>query len=121
MPFDFDDLDAPDMFRRKQREDARLRAEAIRKADEQRAAEAKARVDETSRRANESFLRAEYERAGLRPPFTDDRGVPTVSLSMLRWAGWRVEMVGDQATLIAPPARAVPTGRTRADYARDSS
>lgn len=99
----FDFLDEIDRQEDKERRDRMvLAAQAEMRAQAEKAQEARARVDATTRRANESFLKAEYERAGVAPPFTDGRGVPTVSLSLLRSQGWRVEAFGDEKVLVRP-------------------
>lgn len=99
--FDFiDQIDSQVEFERRKKMVAD--AEAQMERDAEKAREAKARVDATTLRANESFLLAEYERAGVAPPFTNGRGVPTVSLSLLLSQGWRVESFGDERILVRP-------------------
>lgn len=81
------------------------------------AAEAKVRVDAMSARSNVGLLLNEYLVAGVEPPFTNGDGIPTVSLSMLRWQGWTVERVGEVNTLIMPMARPpVHPRKRREDY-----
>lgn len=102
-PFDF--IDAISAAEDKDRRDRMVvDAQASMRAEAARAKEAKARVDATTRRANESYLRFEYSKAGVDPPFVDGRGVPTVSLSFLLKIGWRVERMGRDAVLVRPAA-----------------
>ena len=100
-PYDF--LDAIDSQVEMER---RLKMVAAAKESMEQDAEATrqamARATETTKRANESFLKAEYERAGVEPPFTNGRGIPTVSLSLLISQGWRVQNLGDERVLVRP-------------------
>lgn len=121
MPFDFDDVIPPDLFAKQRREDMLREAAQREEAEKRAAAESKARVDATTRRANESFLLAEYERSGVSPPIVGENGLPTVSLSMLLWQGWRIEQIGEERTLVRPAARAARPRKTRADYERENS
>ena len=54
-------------------------------------AETKARADEFSMAANRAHVLGEYLGRGVEPPFTDEQGNPTVSLSLLMQMGWRIE------------------------------
>lgn len=83
---------------------AKAANEAARVAEAKAAAEAKARVDATTQRANVSFRRAEFERAGVAPPFTDGAGNPTTSLSLLLQMGWEIKQLGEDRVLVRPVA-----------------
>lgn len=99
--FDFlDHIDAQIEFERRQKLIAYNKAQA--EIEERKQREAKARVDALTKRANESFRRGEYERAGVAPPITDDDGNPTVSLTLLLSFGWRIEQVGEDRVLVRP-------------------
>lgn len=101
-PFDFFELESLKEMRAK-REQAVRDGEAIAAAEAVEAAAAKARVDALTLRANESFLLAEYQSAGIAPPFTNGRGVPTVSLALLVRQGWRIEQLGDNEMALVRP------------------
>jgi hypothetical protein len=89
---------------------------ALLKHDANQAVLRKIKADDTSRRANESFLKFEYSNAGLVPPWTDGNGIPTVSLSTLKWMGWKIENYSGQATLVAPLAGREHVRRRKEDY-----
>lgn len=71
-------------------------------------AERKARADKFSCEANRVQLLAEYESAGVHPPFTDDDGKPTISLSLLKRMGWRIENFGNDGYSLVPPGWQAP-------------
>lgn len=102
--------------RRAKIEQAQADHAAMLKHDADQAALRKVKADDTSRRANESFLNHEYSSHGITPPWTNGAGVPTVSLSLLKWMGWRVENYSGQATLIEPMAGREQIRRRKEDY-----
>lgn len=106
----FDDPDYEAIDRQRLEEAKRLSAIRERQ-DAEAAAESKARVDATSRRAHVSALLGDYQEAGVLPPFTDADGVPTVSLALLKWQGWRIERDGHLVALLPPHSRPQPRRR----------
>ena len=99
-PFDrYDDLEELEDKKRRSRErleKARIAKELEDKAEAKRLAQA----IEFTQRSNERYLRREYEIAGVQPQHVDDKGNPTVSLSMLLRLGWRIETIGDENVLV---------------------
>ena len=111
-----DFFEQDEFYRRKER----VRAAEERNAklallEAEAARQRKIRADRLTERANVSFLRYQYERAGLSPPFVDLDGNPTVSLELLLDMGWRIEQVGNANTLVRPLHDIKPR-KSRADY-----
>lgn len=120
-------LEPEDIFDRAEAQERRARIEAARADNEVMArheAEQEALRKENARvnmqRANEALLVHEYERAGVEPLATNGRGVPTVSLALLRSFGWTIEQVGERNMLIAPAVRQTKPGKQRQDYDQSS-
>lgn len=112
-----------DIFDRQEAAERRARIEqsqadhaAMLKHEAEQAAARKIKAVDLSRRANESFLNHEYSSNGVTPPWTNGSGVPTVSLSLLKWMGWRVENYSGQATLVEPMATREHARRRKEDY-----
>lgn len=111
-----DFFEREEFYRRKERVKIAEERNAILAQQEAIAsAERKREADALTARANESFRRYEYQRAGVAPPFVDLDGAPTVSLSLLLNQGWRIEQVGQQSTLVRPFHDIKPR-KSRADY-----
>lgn len=115
-----------DIFDRQHAAERRARIEqsqadhaALLKHDAEQTVLRKIKGDDLSRRANESFLNYEYSSSGVTPPSTNGNGIPTVSLSLLKWMGWRIENYSGQATLVEPMAQREHVRRRKEDY--DSS
>lgn len=128
MPRDFSDPWEPeDIFDRQEAAERRARIDRVQaehatmlKHDAKQAELRKIKAQDLSRRANESFLNHEYSSAGVTPPWTNGNGVPTVSLSLLKQMGWRVENYSGQATLVEPMARREHIRRSKEDYDQSS-
>lgn len=102
--------------RRATLEEARLRNERLAAVEAEQSAERKAKADALSRRANESILLHEYRSRGLKPPFANERGMPTVSLSMLLAAGWTIDNSTGTAILLRPLYTPGPPAPYREDH-----
>ena len=72
-------------------EDFKRRMAELTAIETKQRAETKARADEFSMAANRAHVLGEYLGRGVEPPFTDEQGNPTVSLSLLMQMGWRIE------------------------------
>jgi len=108
-PYDFlDRIDAQVEFERRQKMIDAGKAQAA--IDDERARVAKARTDAMTQRANVSFRLHEYAVAGVAPPFTDGKGNPTVSLSLLLQMGWEIKNLGDDQRVLVKP-ETFPPGR----------
>jgi hypothetical protein len=121
--YEFDEIDPKAMFESERVEAARAdfhqrMAELNAREAEQDAAR-KALADDTSRRGNLIVLVGEYARAGVKPPFVNERGEPTVSLSMLKMQGWEITEFAGQRTLLRPASAGGYARRTREDYERE--
>lgn len=81
------------------------------------AAERKVAADQRSMEANRIQLLGEYEAAGIYPPFTDDSGKPTISLSLLKRLGWRIENFGSDGNSLVPPGWRAPIQQTGENHA----
>lgn len=108
MTYEFDMIDnAVSQTEHERRQ--RMITEGEKALAEERAEEAKRAAKATARTLdnNRRQLLAEYERAGVEPPFVDENGKPTMSLSMLLRLGWSIkqisiEHVGDERVLLKP-------------------
>lgn len=127
MPTYSEPIEPEDIFDRAEAQERRARIEAARADHEimtRHEAEQEAIRKESARvnlmRANEALLVNEYERAGVEPLQTNGRGVPTVSLALLRSFGWTIERVGEQNMLVAPAARQEKPRKQRQDYDQSS-
>lgn len=78
------------------------RNEVAAKVEAAQRAERKVAADALSRRANEAVLIHEYASQGLRAPYTDGNGVPTVSLAMLLRLGWTINRSPGTNILMRP-------------------
>ena len=92
-------------------EDFKRRMADLMAIETKQRAEAKARADEFSIDANRAHVMGEYIGRGVEPPFTDDQGRPTVSLSLLMQMGWRI----DGNWLVAPGGWRDPDETLRQD------
>lgn len=116
---DFFDLETP----KERRERIMREAEARQQVEDAAAAEAKVLFDAKTLRANASAMVGEYRSAGVWPPaeYLDEHGMPKLSLGLLKYAGWTVEVVGDQPTLIRPEVRPKRKAKKRSEVERDST
>lgn len=103
-----------------EREDFKRRMEVLAQQEREREEERAARADANKRASNVRALMAEYERAGVEPPFTNGDGVPTCSLSLLLQIGWSIEQLGDSVTLIQPRVSREKATRKRPDHRSES-
>lgn len=86
-------------------------AEARGKVESEAEAKRKAIATERTMMNNRRQIKAEYDRAGIKPPFTTEDGWPIVSLSMLIKRGYTIERYGDESVLIPPPEEQPPNRR----------
>ena len=89
-------------------EDFKQRMAELDAVNVKQAAERKVAADQRSMEANRIQLLGEYEAAGVYPPFTDDSGKPTISLSLLKRLGWRIESFGSDGYSLVPPGWRAP-------------
>lgn len=105
MARDFHDDADYEAMDRDRRADAQRRNDLVAEQEAREAAEIKVRVDARSVTTNERMRIAEYENAGVTPPYTNDNGVPTVTLGLLFQQGWRIEEINGLRTLVQPNGR----------------
>lgn len=86
----------------RQLEEAKKRNAVLAEAERRQREEAAVVSTEKMQRANANVLWAEYRAAGVDPIAVDANGVPTTSLSMLKWAGWTIVNISGQNKLVHP-------------------
>lgn len=113
----FDRVDTQAEFERRQKMIAF--AEQMKKIEEEQEAKLRASAAARSLEVNRKQLKAQYERAGVKPLFVDDAGWPRVSLTMMFKLGYQIIDMDGERVFVQPPPEEKP--RRRKNYAQEGS